>query len=207
MAQFPPEALEVIQAADQDMRQRGIENTSRKAGDYIALATLTDANGEDVALSNLLEKGPLILSFYRGGWCPYCNLELKAYQDALDQILERGGQFVAVTPEKPDTSLSTIEKNALSFPVLTDVGNAFAKDMGIAFELPVGLQGLFGRFGINIPELNADTGWALPVPATFVADQTGKILLADVDVDYTRRLEPSAAIAALPCCLRSQTEP
>jgi len=200
-ARFPPQAREIIDAAQDEMRQLGLENTARGVGDYLPNATLMDATGGDVSLSSLNENGPLIVTFYRGGWCPYCNLELRAYQDQLSQIKALGGSLVAITPEKSDNSLSTIEKNALAFPVLTDEGNAFAKAMGIAFELPLGLQELFSRFGMNLPDLNIDTGWALPVPATFVVDSTDRIVLAEIDVDYTRRLEPTEAIEALRSCI------
>lgn len=108
--------------------------------------------------------------------------------------------MIAVSPEKPDNSLMTSEKNALSFPVLTDTGNKFAKAIGIAFELPIGLQNLFSGFGMNLPDQNSETGWALPIPASFVVDRGGKIVLADVDTQYTRRLEPAEAISALRLC-------
>lgn len=196
-AQFPAQAQQVIASAMDEMRHMGLERTARGAGDYIPAAILKDASGKDVSLASFNENGPLIITFYRGGWCPYCNLELKAYQDLLGQITGLGGHLVAITPERPEHALTTIEKNALAFPVLTDTANAFAKAMGIAFELPAGLQSLFSQFGMNIPDLNDDTGWALPVPATFVVDSTDKIVLAHVDVDYTKRLEPSDAIAAL----------
>ena len=200
-AQFPAQAREIIDAAQNEMRQLGLENKARGVGDYLPNATLKSATGADVSLSALNEDGPLIVTFYRGGWCPYCNLELRAYQGLLSQITALGGSLVAITPEKPDNSLSTIEKNALAFPVLTDEGNAFAKAMGVAFELPLGLQGLFSSFGMNLPDLNAGTGWALPVPATFVVDSSDRIVLADVDVDYTRRLEPTEAMEALRSCV------
>ena len=198
---FPEEARKVITSAMDEMRQMNIAKSARCVGDYLPAATLKDANGGELVISELNEDGPLIITFYRGGWCPYCNLELRAYQNVLDKIEELGGQLVAITPEKPNQSLSTIEKNALSFPVLTDTANAFAKSMGIAFELPAGLKALFTQFGMNLPDLNDRAGWALPVPATFVVDATDRIVLADIDVDYTRRLEPADAIAALSSCI------
>lgn len=199
-AQFPPEALKIIRAADEDVRARGVGQGALKQGDSFPDATLPDASGKSVSLRALNQAGPLIISFYRGGWCPYCNLELKAYQGLLGEVTALGGQLIAVSPEKPDNSLTTAEKNALSFPVLTDTGYQLAKAIGIAFELPTGLQNLFSGFGMNLPDLNADTGWALPIPATFVVDRGGKIVLADVDPQYTRRLEPAVAIAALKAC-------
>lgn len=202
-ARFPAEAQDVIASGMAEMRQMKIEKTALGEGDYLPSATLKSATGEDVRLADLNENGPLIITFYRGGWCPYCNLELRAYQAVQDQIIKLGGQIVAITPEKPDHALTTIEQNTLDFPVLTDTSNAFAKSMGIAFELPGGLQALFRQFGMNLSDLNDDTGWALPVPATFVVDSTDRIVLADVDVDYTRRLEPTDAVAALRSCVHA----
>lgn len=199
-AQFPPEALKIIRAADEDLRARRVGQDALKQGDTFPDATLSDVSGKSVSLRALNQAAPLIISFYRGGWCPYCNLELKAYQGLLGEVTALGGQLIAVSPEKPDNSLTTAEKNALSFPVLTDTGNQLAKAIGIAFELPIGLQNLFSGFGMNLPDLNAGTGWALPIPATFVVDRGGKIVLADVDPQYTRRLEPAVAIAALKAC-------
>ncbi len=196
-AQFPSQALEVIKGADEELRARGVGQGALKPGDLLPDVTLQDAHGADVSLRKLNARGGMIITFYRGGWCPYCNLELRAYQNILNEITSLGARLVAVSPEKPDHSLSTIEKNALAFPVLTDSENRLAKALGIAFELPSGLRQLFEGFGINLPELNAGTGWALPIPATFVVNAKGEIVLADIDPDYTRRLEPEDALAAL----------
>ncbi|GAA6154836.1 peroxiredoxin-like family protein [Pyruvatibacter sp. HU-CL02332] len=198
---IPEEALAVMRAADEELVAKGVGQDALKVGDTLPDATFTSATGDTVQMSSLLANGPLIINFYRGGWCPYCNFELKAYQDLLGDITALGAQLVAVTPEKPDNSLSTSEKNALTFPVLTDNENAFAKALGIAFELPKPLQDLYGKFGMDLPGLNAGSGWSLPIPATFVVDADGKIVLADVDVNYTRRLEPSDALAALKASL------
>jgi len=197
---FPPEAVEIMRAADAQIRADEVGRHALKPGDRLPDATLMSATGDRVSLAALNAEGPLIVTFYRGGWCPYCNLELRAYQDKLDQIKSLGGNLVAISPEKPDGALSTSEKNQLEFPVLTDLANRFAVLMGIAYELPVALQNLFSSFGMSLPELNAETGWALPIPATFVVNSNGKIVLADVDPNYTRRLEPDDALAALRAC-------
>jgi len=194
---MPPEAIATIQKVNAQLEAEGIGNEALKAGDMLPDATLTNQNGEQVAISALLSNGPLVLNFYRGGWCPYCNFELKAYQDLLPQFQARGAQLVGVTPEKPDNSLSTQQKNELSFSILTDAQNGFAKALGIAFNMPDDLIKLYSGFGLDLPNFNEGTGWSLPIPATFVADSSGKILLADVDQDYTRRLEPADALAAL----------
>ena len=192
-----PEALEVIMQSAAELEAKGIGNTALKAGDQLPDATLVDANNNSVSISSLLSNGPLIINFYRGGWCPYCNFELKAYQELLPEITALGAQLVAITPEKPDNSLTTIEKNELKFPVLTDAGNAFANALGITFELPIALQKVYAGFGLDLPSVNADSGWMLPIPATLVVSKDGQIALSHVDRDYTKRFEPSEALAAL----------
>ncbi|MEM7662315.1 MAG: peroxiredoxin-like family protein [Pseudomonadota bacterium] len=194
---FPPEVIATMRKAADDIEAQGIGDNAASPGDVLPNATLTDATGNKVEISSLLSKGPLVITFYRGGWCPYCNLELKAYQDLLGDIQGLGGNLVAVTPEKPDNSLTTAEKNELSFSVLTDAGNTFAKALGIVFELPPELQKLYSGFGMDLPSLNEGAGWTLPIPATFVVAADGIIKLADVNRDYTRRLEPQLAVEAL----------
>lgn len=194
---FPPEVLTIIKQSAAELEAKGVGDNALKAGDQLPDAVLADVNGDSVAIASLLAGGPLIINFYRGGWCPYCNFELKAYQQLLSDIHSLGGQLVAITPEKPDNSLTTIEKNELKFPVLTDKGNAFAKALGIAFELPEQLQATYAGFGLDLPSNNDDDNWTLPIPATLVVKASGEIVLAHVDRDYTKRLEPSDALAAL----------
>ncbi len=198
---IPPEAMDIIVQSSAELDARGIGNSALIAGDTLPDATLIDANGMPISMASLLEKGPLIINFYRGGWCPYCNFELKAYQELLSEIQSLGGQLVAVTPEQPDNSLSTIEKNELKFPVLTDNGNAFAQALGLAFELPEKLQQVYAGFGLDLPGHNADTRWVLPIPATLVVKPDGEIMLSHVDRNYTKRLEPRDALAALKASL------
>lgn len=158
---------------------------------------LQNATGETVGLSDLLEKGPLVISFYRGGWCPYCNLELKALQDSLWAIREQGAQLVAITPEVPDQSLSTREKNDLEFEVLTDHENQVAKTLGIVHQIDDELDAIYQSFGINVEEHNQDGKNELPLPATYVIDQNRIIRWAFVRADYRLRAEPAEVIEAL----------
>ena len=201
---IPPEAMAVIVQSSAELDAKGVGNSALKAGDTLPDATLTDANGKPVSIASLLEKGPLIINFYRGGWCPYCNFELKAYQGLLNDIQSLGGQLVAITPEQPDNSLSTIETNELKFPVLTDNRNEFAQALGLAFELPEKLQKVYAGFGLDLPGRNADSNWVLPIPATLVIKSDGEIVLSHVDRNYTKRLEPSDALAALKASLSEQ---
>lgn len=198
---LPAEAMATMQKATAEFEADGVGISAPKVGGTVPAGameiSLTDATGQSVTLANLLSNGPLILNFYRGGWCPYCNLELKAYQDLLPDIIAKGATLVAISPEKPDNSLSTAEKNALTFPVLSDTGNALSQALGLVFELSGDLKALYEGFGLDLPGLNAQSGWTLPIPAVFVIDHAGNVLFADVDLNYTRRAEPSDAVAAL----------
>jgi peroxiredoxin len=138
-----------------------------------------------------------VVSFYRGGWCPYCNLELRALQAVLPQVRALGAHLVAISPQTPDESLSTAEKNALAFQVLSDTGSRTARGFGIAFDLAEELRPIYARFGHALPDRNGDDTWVLPIPATYVVGQNGRIALGYVDVDYRNRLAPSEVVEAL----------
>lgn len=168
-----------------------------KVGDRFPALTLGDQLGRPTDLAQLLAEGPLVVIFYRGGWCPYCNLELRAYQKALPEIEAHGARLIAVTPEAPDHALSTAEKNDLAFTVLSDDGGRLADALGIRFELSDAVKAYFVKAGHDLPARNGDDRWSLPMPATYVIEKGGRIALAFVDPDYRRRLEPAEAIAAL----------
>ncbi len=193
----PDEVLKIMLEATEKLAQSGIKNNSLKIGDKAPSFSLPAVNGKPVSSIQLLEKGPLIINFYRGGWCPYCNLELKAYQEMLPEIKGLGAQLVAISPNLPDKSLSTIEKNSLTFEVLSDTGNKSAREFGLVFTLDDKLRPIYKQFGINIPEDNGDDSYELPFPATYVVNSDGTIVLAFVDVDYTKRLEPEEVVKAL----------
>jgi peroxiredoxin len=197
IAHVPPEVRDAMVRADMELAASGIAQRALKAGDRAPDFSLPDTRGGFVRLNGLLAAGPVVLSFYRGGWCPYCNLELRALQQALPEITRLGATLVAVSPQTPDESLSTAEKNALAFPVLSDAGSATAKSFGIAYYLGEELRPIYTRFGHALPDENGDESWVLPIPATYVIDTEGTIALAYVDVDYRNRLEPTEILTAL----------
>lgn len=159
--------------------------------------TLPNATGQPVALDALLTQGPVVVTFYRGAWCPYCNLQLKAYQDSLPDIQALGAALVAISPQGPDGSLSMREKHDLQFKVLSDAGNVVARQFGLVFTLKPHVQATALKVGSDLRTANADGSWDLPVPATYVLDRTGLIRLAYVEGDYTQRLEPTRILDAL----------
>jgi peroxiredoxin len=167
-------------------------------GDRAPNFRLSDTRGDSLELDALLRRGSVVLSFYRGQWCPYCNLELRAYQRLLPQLKALGANLVAISPQTPDNSASTAERNELSYPVLSDVGLHVARSYGLAFDLPPELVELYRRqWNNDLIKWNGEGGWSLPFPATYVIGQDARIALAHVDPDYRDRLEPEAVLARL----------
>lgn len=197
MAQVAPEVRDVMARAEMELALSGIAHEARKAGDQAPRFRLPDTRGAGVRLSDLLAKGPVVVSFYRGGWCPYCNLELQALQQILPELSRLGASLVAISPQTREASVSTSRQNELTFAVLSDVGSTTAKAFGIAFDLPRELRPIYARFGHGIPDKNSNESWVLPIPATYVIDRDGTIVLAFVDIDYRNRLEPAQILAAV----------
>ena len=173
-----------------------LERTIR-AGDEAPDFTLEDPQGRTVSLGALLAAGPAVVTFYRGGWCPYCNIQLRAYQGVLAEITALGGRLVAISPQLPDGSLSTAEANKLTFDVLSDVGNRVARSYGLVWALPEELRAALRSNNKALPDINGDDSWELPVPATYVIARDRRVALAGIDVDYRNRLDPAAILDAL----------
>jgi peroxiredoxin len=150
-----------------------------------------------LSLSHLLRSGPAAVTFYRGGWCPYCNIQLRAYQAALPEMIALGARLVAISPQRPDGSLSTAETNELTFDVLSDVGNTVARRFGLVYALAEELRAALRSNNKGLPGINGDESWELPVPAVYVIARDRRVALAAIDVDYRNRLEPEAILAAL----------
>jgi len=163
-----------------------------KAPDF----TLKNAIGNKVSLYDELENGPVILMWYRGGWCPYCNLTLRAMEDMLPQYRAGGAQLLALTPESPDKSMSTIEKHELSFEVLTDNDNAVAKTYGVVFQLTDEVKDYYEN-GFGLSAYNGNDKGELPLAATYVSGTDGIITYAFLDADYRNRAEPIEVLNAL----------
>lgn len=173
-----------------EVKMSGITASAKQVGDIAPNFSLTNARSESVSLSDCLKKGSVVLTWYRGGWCPYCNMTLHALQQELPNFQEHGAQLIALTPELPDNSLTTQEKNELTFEVLSDMGNQVARDYGIVFKLNDEVAGMYNAaFALN--DHNGDQSNELPLAATYLIDQAGVIQYAFLDHDYRNRSEPS----------------
>lgn len=193
----PAPVLQTMAEATRQLETLGIADRSLKTGDRVADFVLPNHLGEPRRLTEMLADSVVVLSFYRGGWCPYCNMELRALQQALPEIRATGAELVAISPELPDKTLDTQTRHALEFDVLSDRGNRISEAFGLAFELPEQLRPIYTSLGIDIPAFNGDASFILPVPATYVIDSNGIIRFHFVNVDYTRRLEPDEMLRAL----------
>lgn len=201
-----PERVAMMESATAALKATGIEKTALQVGDAAPDMTLPDARGRNVSLRSLWQPGPLVLIFYRGAWCPYCNLELRAWQQRLVELGALGASLAAVSPQTPDNSLSTAQKNELEFAVLSDSSLNVSRAFGLAFALSPELVELYSRVGNDLPTLNGNGQWVLPVPATYVIDRLGRIAFAHIEADYRERAEPDDVLSTLER-LRDQTRP
>ena len=178
------------------VRSSGIIESAKNTGDTAPEFILKNASGEEISLSSYLKKGPVILTWYRGGWCPYCNITLNRLQQELPNFKLNGANLLALTPELPDSSLSTIEKHSLEFQVLSDPGNKVARQYGIVFKLTKDVGDSYQK-GFDLHSYNGDESNELPLAATYVIDSNGKIIYAFLDADYRNRAEPEDILNAL----------
>lgn len=194
---LPPAANQTIDEGIVAVEASGAATQSLGVGDAAPDFTLANATGGSVTLSSLLATGPVVLSFYRGEWCPYCNVQLRGYQRALPAFADAGATLVAVSPQTPDNSLTTAEQKGLDYPVLSDVGNVVARQYGLVYAVGEAVYQTLGGVGIDLAAFNGDTSGELPLTATFVIAPNGTIAWADVGANFKQRPEPAAILAAL----------
>jgi len=193
----PQSVIEVMRRATAELRDSGQAERALKVGDKAPAFTLNDPDGNEVSSTDLLGKGPLIVSFYRGVWCPYCNMDLQALQAALPEFQARGANLVAISPQTAVNSRKSVRQNELTFPILSDPHNDVADAFGLRFAMPDYLINLYKNLKNDLPGFNGDDSWTLPMPARYVIGQDGTILYAEVNPDYTRRPEPTDLLPAL----------
>ena len=188
-----PEKAASYQAGIDAVAKSGIYDRARKTGDQAPDFTLKNAAGQEISLSNLLKKGPVVLTWYRGGWCPYCNLTLAALQEKLPEFQAAGATLVALTPELPDFAADTTKNGKIAFEVLSDVGNDVARKYGIVFKMTPDVAEAMRKFA-NTVARNGDESDELPLAAAYVIAPDGQITYAFLDADYRLRAEPSRLV-------------
>ena len=194
---IPAEALNTMMAATEKLVKSGLAEKAKKRGERAPDFILKNFNGEEVSSAALLREGPLVISFYRGAWCPYCNLELKALENIMAKIKKLGANLVAVSPNLSEKSSQFVAENPFSFEILSDEGNRVADRFGLVFTLAEEIRPIYKGFGVNLTEYDGNDSFTLPIPATYVVDRGGTIVHSFVDADYTKRMEPDEVVEAL----------
>lgn len=189
--------LETMQRGTQSLIDSEQADYALTAGDTAPEFTLEDADGNSVSSRALLARGPLVATFYRGAWCPYCNHDLQALEEIRAEIEVRGASLVAISPQTPANSRKSQRDNKLGFSILSDPGSALAAEFGLRFALPDDLIQVYRQFGNDLAMINGGPAWVLPMPARYVIGTDGVIAYAEVNPDYTRRPDPSELLPVL----------
>jgi peroxiredoxin len=187
----PQEVQDLFALATKELEIQNLSENALKEEDTIPNGNLLDIHSKEVELYEYFKESDfIVLNFYRGGWCPYCNLELKAFQEIIPQLEKLNAKLIAISPQLPDLSLSTKEKNALEFEVLSDLQNKIAKKFGLVFSVDERVRPIYKEFGIDLPSSNADQSYEIPFPATYVVNKEYKIIYSFINEDHTKRAEP-----------------
>ena len=194
---MPAEVLETMARSTSKLKDSGIENQALRAGDRIPDFSLPNQHGEMRHFADYLAESPVVLNIYRGGWCPYCNFEMKALAEALPEIEAAGARLIGMSPETPEHAQDTAAQNNIGIEILSDAGNVVSEKMGLVFSLAEELRPIYLGAGLDIPAHNGDDTFLLPVPATYIIGLDGIIKFDFVNADYTQRLEPQDIVAIL----------
>ena len=197
MAKMPPDVLQTMMAATKKLVEGNIVEKAKQIGDAAPAFSLPNMEGETISSKNFLKRGALVINFYRGAWCPYCNLELKALDDVHEQIRENGASLISISPNLPEITRKHYEENPFSFEILSDEGNRVAREYGLVFRLADELIPIYKQFGIKITEFDGNDSYEIPIPATYIVNPAGTIIHAFVNADYTKRMNPEEIITIL----------
>ena len=199
-----PERLAIGERSIQELFTSRIEERILPVGAAAPVFALPDFSGRIVRSADLLALGPLVVNFFRGRWCPYCVTELEAWRDLYSALRERGALVVGISPQTQRQSDFTAGQHDIPFPLLTDAGCGVAERFGLVWTAPPYLQKYYRGILLNIPFVNGDESWRLPLPATYVISPEGKVLYAEAHADFRVRPEPEEALRSLPAFARSE---
>jgi peroxiredoxin len=197
LVKTPPKVTLVRQRAVEALAASGLAEWSAHAGEQAPAFRLCDGHDRAFSSREALRRGPVVLVFYRGGWCPYCNIDLRAIESASHDIRSLGASLVVVSQQTPDNSLETQRRNELSFASLVDAGGKVAHAFGLRWKVSDELRAVEEGCGVDLAAFNGDPSWTLTMPARYVVAPGGMIEYADISVDYTRRGDPSELIPVL----------
>ena len=198
IAKYVPAEIQAIHArAVEELKQSGITERALQSGVKAPSFELTDHNGKLVRSSELLAHGPLVICFCRGRWCPFCVGQMEAMNTIYPRIQEARASLVAISPQTVHQSYLMADQHKLRFPLLNDAGNKIAQEFGVAYRVPEYQQEIYRRVFVNLPFVNGDDGWELPIPATYILARDGSVLFASVNPDYTDRPEPGDILSLL----------
>jgi peroxiredoxin len=195
---LPPEKRAVTERAIRELEESRIAERVLPVGAKAPEFALTDARGKLVRSTDLLALGRLVVCFYRGRWCPYCVAQLEALNEIYPAIRERGATLVAISPQDARQTEFTAGQHKLTYPVLSDAGNQVARGFGIVYRVPDYLEDQYRRTFVNLPHINGDASWELPLPATFLLEKDGAVLYAKADADWRKRAEAEEWMGMLP---------
>ncbi|MEM9363010.1 MAG: peroxiredoxin-like family protein [Bacteroidota bacterium] len=197
MDRMPLSIIQTFNDGIEKIKAIGLKEKALQVGDVVPHFSLTDHNGKSVKLTDLHQLGYLVLNFYRGGWCPYCNMELREYERLRGDFEKADTNIVAISAELPELALQTTEKNVVTFPILTDKDAKFMKDLGIVFQLDEKTKKDYEGFGMDFTQIHGNENYELPVPAVYIIDTNKKIVFTHFEADYTTRIEPSEVLRAI----------
>lgn len=196
MAKMDPNDLAVMQQAAESLAKT-LPDPGLKLGETAPDFMLPDPSGKKVSLASLLKQGPVVLVFYRGAWCPYCNMHLHALNESLPEFSRHGAQLVAITPQMPDKSAAQFKKDGFPFLVLSDLDSRVMQAYRLYYEMDPELVKVYKKLGLNVEDFNGPGRNVLPVPGTFVLDQKGVVRARHAETDYTQRMEPTEIVNIL----------
>lgn len=196
----PPETQAIHAQAVAELKVRQVAANILPVAAKAPVFELPDHNGKIVSSSVLLSKGPLVVCFIRGRWCPFCVGQMEAMNLLVPQIEQAGSTLVAISPQTVKQSYFMHDQHRLRFPLLSDAGNKVARAFGLRYRAPAAQEAVYRRAFVNLPLANGDDSWELPIPATYILDRDGTVMYASANEDYTERPEPADILCALRGC-------
>jgi peroxiredoxin len=189
--QYVPADVQSVHAhAVEELTRSGIHQRALQPGNQAPQFQLTDQNGRNVHSADLLARGPLIICFIRGRWCPFCVAQMEAMNRIVAELRELSASLVTISPQTVHQSYLMADQHRLGFPLLSDEGNRVARNFGLVYSVPEYQKQIYRRAFVNVPVVNGDSSWELPIPATYIVQRGGAISYVHAHPDYTHRPEP-----------------